>query len=156
MVALSGVMTLQMKKEAPKRYEPPKKQQNSSHNQREKTLKRRKKWKTKSIRKVSQLKNGNKILYFYFLYMEKDIFARKQNLGKCSFYYYISSKGFQCSRILCTGFVDIILWPKILGNILDILTSILIATDYFFRCQKSNFNLKNNKCICQIYFLQTT
>ena len=34
-------------------------------------------WKTKSIRKVYQGNNDNKILYFYFLYTEKDIFCSK-------------------------------------------------------------------------------
>ena len=29
-----------------------------------------------------------------------------------------------------------------------ILTSALIAMGYFFRCQKSTFDLESNKCIC--------
>ena len=29
-----------------------------------------------------------------------------------------------------------------------ILTSVLIAMGYFFRCQKKTFDLESNKCIC--------
>ena len=29
-------------------------------------------------------------------------------------------------------------------------TPVLIAMNYFFRCQKSASNLENNKCICQV------
>ena len=47
---------------------------------------------------------------------------------------------------------DVILWSKILDNRLGILTLVLMAMDYFFRCQKSAFNLENSKCICQINF----
>ena len=54
---------------------------------------------------------------------------------------------------ICIGLTDAVLLPKILGNRLGILTSVLIAMDYFFRCQKSTFNLQNNKCICQGNFL---
>ena len=39
--------------------------------------------------------------------------------------------------------------PKYFGNRLGILELVLVAMDYFSRCQKSAFNLKNNKCICQ-------
>ena len=35
------------------------------------------KWKTKSIRKVQKRHNDNKILYFYFLYMQGYIFHEK-------------------------------------------------------------------------------
>ena len=45
------------------------------------------------------------------------------------------------------------LWPKILGNRLGVLTSVFIAIDYFFRCHKSTFNLKNHKCIFKDFFL---
>ena len=45
--------------------------------------------------------------------------------------------------------VDVVLWPKILCNKVGVLTSVFKATDYFFGCQKSTFNLENNKCICQ-------
>ena len=34
-------------------------------------------------------------------------------------------------------------------NRLGILTSVLIAVNYFFLCQKRNFNLENKKCISQ-------
>ena len=44
------------------------------------------------------------------------------------------------------------LWPKILGNRLGVLTSVFIAIDYFFRCHKSTFNLKNHKCIFKDFF----
>ena len=33
-----------------------------------------------------------------------------------------------------------------------ILTSVMIAMDYFFRCQKSTVNLENNKRLCQGIF----
>ena len=36
-----------------------------------------------------------------------------------------------------------------LGNRLGILTSVLLAMVQFFRCQKSVFNLENNKLLCQ-------
>ena len=43
---------------------------------------------------------------------------------------------------------------QILGIRLGILTLVLIVMDFFFRCQKSSFDLENNKCICQgKYFL---
>ena len=57
-----------------------------------KTLKRRKNEKQKSIRKDLQRSNANKILYFYFCIWKMIYFARKYSLGKCSLYYYISSK----------------------------------------------------------------
>ena len=38
---------------------------------------------------------------------------------------------------------------QILGNRLGILTSVLLAMVHFFRCQKSVFNLENNKLLCQ-------
>ena len=50
-------------------------------------------------------------------------FAGKHSLGKCSLYYYISSK-----------------------------VSFSVTGYYFFRCQKSTFNLENNKCTCQRNF----
>ena len=40
---------------------------------------------------------------------------------------------------ICIGLVDIVLWPKTLGNRLSILTSVLVVFDYFFRCQKSTY-----------------
>ena len=53
---------------------------------------------------------------------------------------------------ICIGLVDVVLWPKILDNRLGILTSVLIAMDYFFWNQKCTFNLENNKCISQRNF----
>ena len=47
------------------------------------------------------------------------------------------------------GLINVALLPKIFGSRLDILTSALIAMDYFSRCQKSIFNLENNKRICE-------
>ena len=41
--------------------------------------------------------------------------------------------------------VDVVLRSKTLSSRLGILTLALIAMSYFFRCQKSNFNLENNK-----------
>ena len=49
----------------------------------------------------------------------------------------------------CISLAEVVLSSKILGNRVGILTSVLIAMDYFFRFQKSTFNLENNKCICQ-------
>ena len=77
-------------------------------------------------------------------------------------HYYISSKFFlgvagylkrsnkkPTSIWICIGFVDVVLWPKILGNRLGLLTSVLIAMDHFFRCQESTSNFENKKFICQ-------
>ena len=36
--------------------------------------------------------NDNKILYFYFFVYEKGYIMLENSLGKCSLYYYISSK----------------------------------------------------------------
>ena len=85
--------------------------------------------------------------------MEKDIFS-----GKSSLYYYISSKVFLVlqdiwNEVWNTNVHLDLRWScrrstltKILGNRLGILTLVLIAMNYFFRCQKSTFNLENNKC----------
>ena len=49
---------------------------NSSHGKRcQRDIEKGEKWKTETIRKVYQRNNDNKILYFYFLFMEKDIFS---------------------------------------------------------------------------------
>ena len=95
--------------------------------------------------------------------MERIDFARKYSLGKFSLNYYISSKVFfsvaeylkrsnktPTSIQICIGLVDVV--PKILGSRLCILTSVLIAIDYFFRCQRSTVNLENKKYICQGMF----
>ena len=57
----------------------PKNNKKSSHSKRNKKggLEKRGNLKMKFIRKVEQGNSYNKILYFYFLYMEKDIFCSK-------------------------------------------------------------------------------
>ena len=47
---------------------------------------------------------------------------------------------------------DVAIQPKIFGNKLVILTKILILRDYFLICQRSTFNLENNKSLCEGYF----
>ena len=103
------------------------------------------------------------IKFFIFCLWKRIYFARKHCLGKCSLYYYIASKFlFSVAGYLkwsnetpttiqiCIGLVvDVLLWPKILGNRVNILTLVLNVMDNFFRSQKSTFNLENNKCICQ-------
>ena len=49
-----------------------------------KSLKRRKNEKRKVKDKFNSVTTYNRIIYFYFLYMENNIFAQKHNLGKCS------------------------------------------------------------------------
>ena len=57
----------------------PKNNKKSSHSKRNKKggLEKRGNLKMKFIRKVEQGNSYNKILYFYFLYMKKDIFCSK-------------------------------------------------------------------------------
>ena len=55
----------------------------------------------------------------------------------------------------CIRFVDILLWLKVLGSRLDILTSVLIAMNYFIRCQKSTFNLEITYAYVNEIFLFT-
>ena len=50
---------------------------------------------------------------------------------------------------ICITLAEVVLWPKILGNRVCILTFVYKAMDYFFRRQKSASNLENNKCMCQ-------
>ena len=52
---------------------------------------------------------------------------------------------YRSALALQTSYFD----PKYLGSKLGILTSVLIAMNYFFKCQKITFNLENNKCICR-------
>ena len=58
--------------------------------------------------------------------------------------YLEASNEIPVSTKIRTGLVGVVLWLKIIGNRLGILTSVLIANDYFSRCQKSTFNLENN------------
>ena len=111
------------------------------------------------------LKNVTKTIEFftYVFYIRKRVyFARKHNLRKCSLYYYFPSQVFfsvagyskrsnetPTSIQICIGLVDVVLWPKIVSSRVRNLTSVLMVMVYFFRCQKSAFNLENNKCICQ-------
>ena len=60
------------------------------------------------------------------------------------------------SILICIGLVDLVLQHKILGNRVCILTSVVIAMDYFFKCQKSTLNFENNISTCQGIFLFTT
>ena len=103
-----------------------------------------------------------KLFTFIFCLWKKICFTWTNCLGKCNLYYYISSNvlfsvaGYlkRCNESptsiqICIGLVDVLLWLKILGNRIGLLTSVLIAMDYFFRSHKSTFNLENKKCICQ-------
>ena len=47
-----------------------------------KTLKRERKWKTESIRRVSQQSNDNRILYFYFFVYIKGYILIENIVGK--------------------------------------------------------------------------
>ena len=70
-----------MKKESPKRYKPPKQIKNSAHNKRhKKDIEKSGKWKRKSVRKVSQRYNDNKV--FYLFYVSGKRYAQKHSLGK--------------------------------------------------------------------------
>ena len=73
-------------------------------------------------------------------------------MGEDSSYFYISSKGFLVLQDIWNEvmkhqppyraafkFADVILWIIILQTRPDFLTSVLVAMDYFFRCQKSIF-----------------
>ena len=52
------------------------------------------------------------------------------------------------------GLVEVVPWPKIFGSRVGILTSVLVAIDFFLGVRKvATFNLENNKCICQGNFL---
>ena len=92
------------------------------------------------------------------MYREKDYLVRKPSLEKFSWYYYISSKVFfgvavyfkwrnkrPTSIYICIGLVNVVLWLKILGNRLGILTSVLIEMDYFSDVRKvhSNYEITN-------------
>ena len=124
------------------------------------------KCKTKTIITVYQHNKDNKVFYFYFLFMEKDIFCSKIEFRETQFILLHFQYSFvQCCRIfktkmkhqlpyrqICIGFVDVVLSPRIFGNRVGILTSVFTAMGYFFRGEKSTFNLKNNICICQRSF----
>ena len=95
-----------------------------------------------------------KLFTFVFYILKRIYFSRKHSLGEFSLYYYISSKvlvnitGYlkQSNETPTSiGLVDVVLSAKMFGNRLSILTTVLIVIDYFFRCQKSTFNLENNK-----------
>ena len=104
--------------------------------------------------KIKKFKKKKKSLLLLFVYRKEYI---SLNNIKHSLRYYISSKILLALQdiwnkimntnvhIDYTSLVDVALWPKILGNRLGLLTSIVIGMDYFFRCQKRIFNLENNK-----------
>ena len=129
-----------------------------------KTLKRGKNDKREISEKFNKVTTTIKLFAFIFYLLKRIYFAQKYSLVKCSLYYCISNKVlFSVARYLkrsnktttfmqiCAGLANVVLWPEILGNRVGILTSVLIAMDYFFRRQKSTFNLENN--IKQIFFV---
>ena len=98
-----------------------------------------------------------KIKFFTFIFGEwkRIYFARKHSLGKWSLCNYIYSKVSFCvggylkgsnetptSTKISTGLVDVALWPKILGNGLGIVMSVLIANDYFSSCYRKYFQFR--------------
>ena len=50
------------------------------------------------------------------------------------------------------GLVNVAIWPKIFGNKVAILNSVLIIMDYFFGCQKSTFGLENEQMLMSRIF----
>ena len=98
--------------------------------------------------KKKKSNSNNKHFLLLLFYMEKFIFYQKTYLKKLSLYSYICTWNLyqfflvaghgKCSNKtptpiqICIGFVDDVLQPKILGNRLGILTTILIGMDYFF------------------------
>ena len=50
------------------------------------------------------------------------------------------------------GVVNVAIWPKIFGNKVAILNSVLIIMDYFFGCQKSTFDLENEQMLMSRIF----
>ena len=50
------------------------------------------------------------------------------------------------------GVVNVAIWPKIFGNKVAILNSVLIIMDYFFGCQKSTLDLENEQMLMSRIF----
>ena len=50
------------------------------------------------------------------------------------------------------GLVNVAIWPKIFGNKVAILNSVLIIMDYFFGCQKSTLDLENEQMLMSRIF----
>ena len=106
-----------MKKKSLVRCEPPKKNNKSSSHWNGGRIKNE-----KYKKKFNYVNNDNKILYFYFLYMEKGYILLKNIVWECSLYYYISSKPFLVLQ-------DI--WNEVMKIQRPYISALVLWTSYF-------------------------
>ena len=120
------VFSSKMKKESPERCEPPKNNKRSSHGKLyKKNIEKGGNEKRKLWEKFVKVITKIKLFTFNFVYGKGYTLLENINLGKCSLYYYISSKAlFSTARYLkrkwntifhidgsCTGLVEVVLSP---------------------------------------------